>query len=197
MNTPPWRTVFAGGTRRRLTYIPKFSWAYRRPYSVGVSPPPSKSDFLSKTKTFAKYGGLFLLSSGIGLVTLGIGILVHDAFSYNDKHVDRVPVNPLALHPERGGPKNLPIARVLVDDEEDDDAKSLSSKPKLVIIGAGWGVCLITFYSETCPNYPSPRPWVYSNVYTLETIMSLSYPQRLSPLSRRFFLVSNHDLEQW
>jgi hypothetical protein len=78
----------------------------------------------------------------VGLATIGVGILVHDVFTYNDKHADRVPVNPLALHPERGGPKNLPIARVQVDDEEDEEARKLLTRPKLVIVGGGWGVCL-------------------------------------------------------
>jgi hypothetical protein len=82
------------------------------------------------------------LSSVVGIVVVGAGILAHDAFTYNDKHVDRVPVNPLALNPERGGPKNLPIARVLIDDEEDEEAKLLAVKPRLVIVGGGWGVWL-------------------------------------------------------
>ncbi len=65
---------------------------------------------------------------------------MHDAFTYTDRHVERVPVSPLALHPETGGPKDLPIARVLVGDEEDEINKQLSQKPRLVIIGGGWGV---------------------------------------------------------
>ena len=68
-------------------------------------------------------------------------------FTYTDKHVDRVPVNPLALNPQRGGPKNLPVARVLVDDEEDDEAKKLASKPRLVIVGAGWGVSILLVFA--------------------------------------------------
>ncbi|KAJ3567954.1 hypothetical protein NP233_g6035 [Leucocoprinus birnbaumii] len=34
---------------------------------------------------------------------------------------------------------NLPIARVQVDDEEDEENKRLAEKPRLVIIGGGWG----------------------------------------------------------
>ena len=49
-------------------------------------------------------------------------------------------MNPLALHPERGGPKNLPVARASLSDEEDEENKKLSSKPRLVIVGGGWGV---------------------------------------------------------
>jgi NADH dehydrogenase len=75
-----------------------------------------------------------------GVLALGAGIFVHDAFTYSDQHIDRVPVSPLALHPERGGPKNLPIVRVQVDDEQDEENKRLAGKPKLVILGGGWGV---------------------------------------------------------
>lgn len=133
MNVPRWRTVFANGTRyRNTTTVTPFSCTHRR-YTIG-------SGLLSKSKTFAKYAGLFCLSSAIGVITLGAGILVHDVFTYNERHIDRVPVDPLALHPDRGGPKNLPIASVLVDDDQDDEAKALSKRPKLVIVGAGWGV---------------------------------------------------------
>lgn len=59
---------------------------------------------------------------------------------YSDLHADRVPVSPLALHPKLGGPKNLPVASVALDDEESEENRKLASKPKLVIIGGGWGV---------------------------------------------------------
>ncbi len=52
---------------------------------------------------------------------------------------------PLALHPERGGPKNLPIAKVYLSDIEDEDAEGLVKKPHVVIVGAGWGVSLSHF----------------------------------------------------
>ncbi|KAF8809117.1 nucleotide-binding domain-containing protein [Phlegmacium glaucopus] len=92
-----------------------------------------------RVKTVARYTGYLGLSAVIGVVSLTGAILVHDAFTYNTRHVHRVPVNPLALSPERGGPKNLPIARALAGDEEDDAAKLLGTKPKLVIVGGGWG----------------------------------------------------------
>jgi len=66
-------------------------------------------------------------------------IFVHDAFTYSEKHVDRVPVEPLALHPELGGPKNLPVAKVYLSDIEDPENAGLAKKPHLVIVGGGWG----------------------------------------------------------
>jgi hypothetical protein len=95
-----------------------------------------------RIKTVARYTGYLGLSAVVGVVSLTGAILIHDVFTYSDRHVHRVPVNPLALNPERGGPKNLPIARVLVGDDEDDEAKLLGTKPKLVIVGGGWGVSI-------------------------------------------------------
>lgn len=56
-----------------------------------------------------------------------------------DAQAVRVLVNPLALEPERGGKKNLKIARVLMDDEDDEAHAGQLKKPKLVILGGGWG----------------------------------------------------------
>jgi NADH dehydrogenase len=49
----------------------------------------------------------------------------------------------LALNPSRGGSKNLKVAQFLVGDEETDEIKALEDKPKLVILGGGWGVSSI------------------------------------------------------
>jgi hypothetical protein len=106
---------------------------------IPIEPRP-RSRFLSRTFLVVKYTGYAVFSSAFGILLLGAGIFIHDAFTYTNKHIDRVPVSPLALHPERGGPKNLPVVRALVDDVEDDQAKSLLDKPKLVIVGGGWGV---------------------------------------------------------
>jgi hypothetical protein len=43
---------------------------------------------------------------------------------------------PIAL--ERGGPKNLPIVTHLLDGKDSD-----TSKPRLVILGSGWGVRIV------------------------------------------------------
>lgn len=45
----------------------------------------------------------------------------------------------LALNPRRGGPKNLPIAEVLLGDEDTEERQAQKDKPKLVILGTGWG----------------------------------------------------------
>ncbi|KAG6837258.1 hypothetical protein H0H93_012263 [Arthromyces matolae] len=102
----------------------------------GSSPGPEP---FHRAKLAARYTGLLALSTIMGVVVVTTGIFIHDVFTYSEKHVDRVPVSPLALHPELGGSKNLPIARVQVDDEQDEENAKLAEKPKLVIVGGGWG----------------------------------------------------------
>lgn len=70
-------------------------------------------------------------------------ILLHDSMTYTERHIDRVPTAPLALHPRKGGKKNLPIVEVNLGDEEDEAKKALWAKPKLVIIGGGWGAVAV------------------------------------------------------
>lgn len=45
----------------------------------------------------------------------------------------------VALNPRRGGPKNLPIAEHFVDDDDSPEKRNQKHKPKLVILGTGWG----------------------------------------------------------
>ncbi|OBZ65801.1 External alternative NAD(P)H-ubiquinone oxidoreductase B1, mitochondrial [Grifola frondosa] len=78
-------------------------------------------------------------SSPLTRALITAGIFLHDAFTYTDRHIDRVPVSPLALHPGRGGPKNLPIVERLLSDIEDPENAKIAEKPHLVIVGGGWG----------------------------------------------------------
>ncbi|KLO10430.1 nucleotide-binding domain-containing protein [Schizopora paradoxa] len=118
-----------------------WSSSSKRSTSPPLPPPkekPTRSK-LSRVVTVARWSAIAGASCVASVLFIGGAIFLHDAFTYTDRHVERVPVNPLALHPENGGPKDLPIARVLVGDEEDEVNKQLSQKPKLVIIGGGWG----------------------------------------------------------
>lgn len=89
-----------------------------------------------------------VLSSILGLTFLTGAILVHDAFTYSERHVDRVPCNPLSLKPRVGGKKNLPIIEVNLDDEEDETKRAMRGKPRLVVVGGGWGVSHFTFMEK-------------------------------------------------
>lgn len=81
------------------------------------------------------------MGSGIVFVGLVFGaFFVYDASTYNEHAVTaECDVSQLALSPRKGGPKNLPIADVLIDDEDTEEHKKRKDKPKLVILGGGWG----------------------------------------------------------
>ena len=86
-------------------------------------------------RTFA-YAGFFVLTSG-GIV---LAFFAYDASTYReDLSTTDIPVSLSALNPKRGGPKNLPIAEILVDDDDSKENERQKSKPKLVILGSGWG----------------------------------------------------------
>lgn len=108
-----------------------------------TAPPSAPRPFLHRTRVFARYSAYLFGSTVVGLGVVTGAIFVHDAFTYTDKHVDRVPVSPLALHPERGGPKNLPVVSAFLGDEEDEKNIAIGKKPRLVIVGGGWGVSII------------------------------------------------------
>ncbi|EIW68421.1 hypothetical protein TREMEDRAFT_71992 [Tremella mesenterica DSM 1558] len=102
------------------------------------------------------------LSSILGIGVVVTVILLHDATTYSERHVDRVPCNPLSLHPRTGGKKNLPIVEVNLDDEEDDAKRAMKDKPKLVVIGGGWGaVALLQSLPPSAYNVTLISPQTY------------------------------------
>jgi len=80
-------------------------------------------------KTFAACGFVVFM-----LGTVVIGFFVYDASTYKeDNDTGDCPVSELALTPELGGPKNLPIAHFLVDDHDGEDIIRQKDKPRLVV----------------------------------------------------------------
>ncbi|KAL4885305.1 hypothetical protein BJY04DRAFT_145686 [Aspergillus karnatakaensis] len=86
-------------------------------------------------KGFA-YCGFFIIMSSAAVVAF----FIYDATTYRESSsAEDIPVSELALNPRRGGPKNLPIAEVLVGDNDSDAMQAQRDKPRLVILGTGWG----------------------------------------------------------
>lgn len=86
-------------------------------------------------KTFA-YCGFFVVMSGAAVVAF----FIYDATTYREhSSAEDIPVSELALNPRRGGPKNLPVADVLVGDYDSEAMTEQKDKPRLVILGTGWG----------------------------------------------------------
>jgi hypothetical protein len=123
------RFLHSGSRPIRSTLHPYFSPNQRRSINLSFDRLPSPVSFCLR----------LTISAIAGITALGGVILIHDAFTYQDRHVDRVPTNPLSLHPRLGGPKGLPIVEVPFGQTEDILGHK---KPKLVIVGGGWGVSL-------------------------------------------------------
>lgn len=156
---PP-RSITAVGSVPRLRTNPAHSLPRRFPSSPAPFAPVAHRQFATNIRsqlrryatfdfpprTYQKRHPYISLLARLGFSSvLGLGVLVgaillHDAFTYSERHVDRVPANPLSLHPRKGGKKNLPILEVNLDDEEDDTKRAMKDKPRLVIVGGGWGV---------------------------------------------------------
>jgi len=80
---------------------------------------------------------------GITITVFSAGIIaffIYDASTYKiDPEITDLEISELALNPRRGGPKNLPIIEHFIDDDESADKKNQKHKPKLVVLGTGWG----------------------------------------------------------
>ena len=152
---------------RRAVYPALRVGAHRYPYpqvrlaSTTSSPRP----FLHRTRLLLRWTGYAAASAVLGVTLITGAIFVHDAFTYSEAHVDKVPVSPLALCPETGGPKNLPIVSAFLSDIEDSENERISQKPRLVIVGGGWGVggAYIDVYQD-----------VEENLYFLQAVGLLS-----------------------
>ncbi|EME78396.1 uncharacterized protein MYCFIDRAFT_167777 [Pseudocercospora fijiensis CIRAD86] len=109
-------------------------WASTKESAAG--PKQSKSIILRYAYKALASLGLFIVISG-GLV---VAFFIYDATTYRENpDTAELAVSELALNPRKGGPKNLPIAEYFVDDEEDSGMREQKHKPKLVILGTGWG----------------------------------------------------------
>lgn len=81
---------------------------------------------------------------GTGSIVFGLTaavalLMAYDFTTYHEAHVGNVNIPELALRPNVGGPKNLPILQRQVDDAEDERSAELARKEHLVIVGGGWG----------------------------------------------------------
>lgn len=80
---------------------------------------------------------------GFGTVTIGvllISFFIYDATTYTPEELpEHLKVGSLALNPKCGGPENLPILREQLDGYDCEEKEQLQYRPKLVILGSGWG----------------------------------------------------------
>ena len=120
--------IIASRSRRFHAAIVRRATEPLTPSSPNIAPQPVVQKRVSLARSllasdrhpilkWAWRGSLALVFSVTSIVG---GLLIWDATTYRSTYVHGIPINPLALNPTRGGPKNLKIASILVDDEESD-----------------------------------------------------------------------------
>ena len=136
--------------------------------------------------------------SSVGLVILGF--FVYDATTYREEPSgEDCPVSELALNPRRGGPKNLPIADVLLGDQDSSEQTATLAKPRLVILGTGWGS--IALLKNLRPGdyhvtVVSPRNYfLFTPFLPSATVGTLGLRSLVEPIRRTLRLVHGHFLK--
>ena len=145
---------------------------------------------------FFAYTGGFILVSG----SLVLAFFAYDASTYRaDLSFTDIPVSVSALSPRRGGPKNLPIAEVLVDDDDCEEMQRLKDKPKLVILGSGWGsVALLKMLNPEDYHITVVSPvnyFLFTPMLPSATVGTLELRSLVEPVRRIVQRVRGHFLK--
>lgn len=125
---------------RQRTYENSAKWLFPSKTAAralsGAPLPQRRSFFLN----FA-YRSAAVVGTGVGFIGfLFAAFFVYDATTYKESTpFGECQVSEYALSPRKGGPKNLPIMDVLLDDNDTKEMSAQKEKPRLVVLGGGWG----------------------------------------------------------
>lgn len=146
-------------------------------------------------KTFA-FAGFTVITTGV----LVIAFFLYDASTYKDEVEGYdIPIPEIALNPRRGGPKNLPIAEYLVDDGDSEEQARQMAKPKLVVLGCGWGsVALLKNINPD--NYhvtviSSNNYFLYTPLLPSATVGTLELRSLIEPVRKIVARIKGHFLQ--
>jgi NADH dehydrogenase len=141
-----------------------------------------------------------VFGSSVLLLGLGVvGFFIYDASTYAS-HANQADINisRVALSPRRGGPKNLPILEVYLDDEDSEEMRRQKDKPRLVILGGGWGG--VSLLKELNPeNYHvtvvSPTNYfLFTPMLPSATVGTLGLRSLVEPIRRIIHGIGGHFL---
>ncbi|KAK9460936.1 pyridine nucleotide-disulfide oxidoreductase-domain-containing protein [Lipomyces oligophaga] len=137
---------------------------------------------------------------GATVLILVAGFFVYDSSTYKDlDDSEDVEISELALNPRIGGPKNLPILERYLDDEDCDVHKLSMSKPRLVILGSGWGAVALLkniYPTDYHITVISPRNhFLFTPMLPSATVGTLEYRSLVEPIRRICRRVRAHYLE--
>ena len=128
------------------------------------------------------------------------GFFAYDATTYTHPSGSlEIAVSEAALSPKRGGPKNLPIAEVLVDDEDSDEAASQRYKPKLVILGTGWGSVAMMKELNPCDYHVTvvapENYFLFTPMLPSATVGTLEFRSLVEPIRKIVSRLKGHFLK--
>src|SRR3569833_1974308 len=174
------------GAARRLL------WPARR--SLSGAPLPQR------TSRLLNFGYRTMAWFGSSIAFIGVGVIaffLYDASTYKEfADTGEVDVSQIALNPRRGGPKNLPIYEVQIDDADCAENKRKKDKPKLVILGGGWGsVALLKSLNpeEYHVTVVSPTSYfLFTPMLPSATVGTLELKSLVEPIRRILHRVRGH-----
>lgn len=169
--------------------------SYQTRLASTVKPPTKSRTLRYLYNTLALSGAFVLVSTGIV-----IAFFIYDATTYREDPDTRdIPISEFALSPRRGGPKNLPIAEHLVDDDESPEKKNQKHKPKLVILGTGWGsIALIKALNLDDYHVTVVSPsnyFLFTPMLPSATVGTLELRSLVEPVRRIIARVKGHFLK--
>lgn len=132
-----------------------------------------------------------MISAGV------VSFFIYDASTYSEHPVQAdIDVAQIALHPRPGGEHNLPVAEVFIDDDDSEHRKRLKEKPRLVILGGGWGG--VALLKELNPDdyhvtVISPTNYfLFTPMLPSATVGTLELRSLVEPIRRILSRVSGH-----
>lgn len=146
------------------------------------------------------YRSAAVIGTGVGFVGfLTAAFFVYDATTYKEtSDNEEARVSEYALSPRRGGPKNLPIAEALIDDDDTEPKRAVKDKPRLVILGGGWGS--VALLKELNPEdyhvtVISPKNYfLFTPMLPSATVGTLEMRSLVEPIRRILSRISGHYL---
>ncbi|KAJ5349667.1 Calcium-binding EF-hand [Penicillium brevicompactum] len=187
---------------------PVLQWRTLAPTSTPIRSKSDKPEIAAKvqplrrsaiatalTKLFT-YCGVFIVSSG----AIVVAFFIYDASTYHESTTAAdIPVSELALNPRRGGPKNLPIADVLVGDYDSESMLEQKDKPRLVILGTGWGsIALLKNLNPSDYHVTVVSPtnyFLFTPMLPSATVGTLGLRSLVEPVRRIIERVNGHFLK--
>lgn len=182
---------------RCQAFSPALSIRFKSGEVPSAAPQPvRRSSALNVVYKGFAYCGFFIISSSMAIVAF----FVYDATTYrDDSSAEDIPVSELALNPPSGGPKSLPIAEVLVDDNDSERMMEQKDKPRLVILGTGWGsVALLKHLNPDDYHVTVVSPtnyFLFTPMLPSATVGTLGLRSLVEPVRRIIQRVHGHFLK--